>query len=194
MPGEDGSDYMEEVFDPRYVEDYDEAIHGPLSPFDNTPNYQATLEFLRLRWQIKDAPIAECIRVLKDPTDPDSTQQPLVDADGTFHEIAQPPFSYPPTKTMDLNITEMDGFTFELDDTEDKRRDVEVPSLEITSGGDDFISIRQYIEQVHPSLVSVRDAYFDHYGRAMPGRKLPPRTELWFNPVFVYAIEFFLTR
>ncbi|OAQ97886.1 hypothetical protein LLEC1_01519 [Akanthomyces lecanii] len=169
--------------DDKYVDE--DGIYRP-------PIYRSTLQFLRLRWQIKDGPIFQCVRVLDDPEHPASAQQPFQDERGTFHEISTAAFSDPPVKQLTLCITELDGYSNEDENLDGQQSDHEpdAPSLDITSDGHEFVTIRQYIEQVHPWLLSLKEAYFDKFGRAMTGRRLPARTQLWFDPLDVHHIAF----
>lgn len=159
------------------------------------PIYHSAPEVRRLRWEIKNAPAFECVKVINDPEDAGSAQRPFHNVqDGSFHEISTAPFSDPPVKLFTLHIIELDGYPY-VDDNLDSEQEVESnpdrPSLDITSHGEEFISIRQYIEQVHPWLLSVKDEYFEKMGSLMTGVKLPARTQLWFDPTSATGIEFF---
>ncbi|KAJ2976453.1 hypothetical protein NQ176_g4944 [Zarea fungicola] len=159
------------------------------------PTYSSSIEILRLRWEIKDAPPFECVKVIDDVEDAASAQRPFRNArDGSFHEISTASFCDPPVKLFTLQIIELDGYPF-VDDNLDDEHEVESnpdrPLLDITSHGEEYISIRQYIEQVHPWLLSVKDEYFSKLGSLMTGRKLPARTQLWFDPISATGIEFF---
>lgn len=148
---------------------------------------QPSIEFLRLRWQITDGPASACVKVLENPEDAASAQQPLQAADGTLHAISAAPCSNPPTAQLTLQIEEATYLGVEGDVSE-----AAAPSLDITAAaGDDFITIRAYVEQAHPWFVSQRQKHFEGYGYAENGQALPAETELWFDPSSPNVIHFF---
>ncbi|OAR01319.1 hypothetical protein LLEC1_03744 [Akanthomyces lecanii] len=157
---------------------------------DNTglDEAQPSTEFLRLRWQVADGPAAACIKVLEDPEDATSAQQPFQAADGTFHAIGAAPCSSPPTAHLTLQIEEATYLGVEGDASE-----AAAPSREVAAAaGDDFITIRQYVETAHPWFVSQRRKHFEGYGYSENGgQTLPADAEMWFDPSSPNVIHFF---
>lgn len=148
---------------------------------------QPSIDFLRLRWQITDGPALGCVKVLADPEDAASAQQPLQAANGTLHDVAAAPCSNPPTASITLQIEEATYLGVEGEMSEAA---AEAPSLTVKAAGD-FITIKEYVEAAHPWFLAQKQRHFEGYGYGENGQALPAETELWFDPSSPNVIHFF---
>ncbi|CEJ82304.1 hypothetical protein VHEMI02375 [[Torrubiella] hemipterigena] len=149
---------------------------------------EPTPGFLSLRWNFKQGPLSDVIKVLADATDANSDQAPWADKDGKFHDVSELSISDPPISSIRLSVDVLDRdadadengdneAADEEDDSEDKG-----PSLEVKSSSKPFVTIGDYVAAVHPWILSLRDEYLEKRGNEINGEKLPSDTDLWFNP------------
>lgn len=144
----------------------------PDSHFENSHHVRPSLPFLRLRWTIPipksddgdstTLTLSKSVSILEDVYDLRSPQVPFQDQNGQFHEIAALPFSRPPRRELEVTIDRMDGcqewklYTEEEADSPRVEDPESAPRITVRAGeGRDFISIGDYVTQVHPWLVAL---------------------------------------
>lgn len=202
-PGENdplGGDSYVYIYQPVYP-----AELLPDSHFANSPLVRPSLAFLRLRWTIpiptsdsdvSSSSVSRSISVLEDVYDPLSAQVPFQnDENGQYHEIAAMPFSRPPCRKLEAMIDRMDGceewklWTEEEDRVEDPDS---APRITVRAGdGRDFISVGDYVAQVHPWLVALRPQMLKELGLTAGFTEWEEDTQLWIDPTSPQNLKFF---
>lgn len=153
---------------------YDETL--------NTDIPEPTPGFLSLRWNFKQGPLSDVIKVLADATDANSELAPWTDADGKTHDVSQLSISDPPVSSIKLSVDVLDRDADADDEDDDEDEDPNGPLLEVKASSKPFVTIGDYVSAVHPWVLSFRDEYLERRGKEINGEKLPSDTDLWFNP------------
>lgn len=156
--------------------------------------YRPSVDLLRLRWKVeKRRSVLSCVSVLDDGTNADSSpQQPFVTGSADHHPVGEEPFSEPPTKMFNAKIRVLDGVYADdlnrqdsLSAEEQDRQHAMLqddkwhgPCKYITAEGN-FITIREFVEAVHPWLVSLSEEYLKQQGLAILGQPMRSNAWLW---------------
>ncbi|CEJ92003.1 hypothetical protein VHEMI07684 [[Torrubiella] hemipterigena] len=177
----------------------DETYNSDPDEIYSSPQVDTNSTFYRLRWQVRDGPIWENIRVLEDGCKADSTQRPFQNETGRLHEISSLPFSVNPVQAIIVTIQGLNGMQDwkEKDGSWSPRRQDRdsMPRVRVSaSEGRDFVSIGDYVMAVNKLLVSQRSKILKERGLLDDGVEWPPDTELWVDPTSANEINFFNTR
>lgn len=133
----------------------------------------ASTPFHRLRWYLSSAALSASIQILQDATNAASPQQPYT----STHPIRKAALTKPPVSSIKVSIEVLDDYPSawtaahqphaEPDDEEnkalfdaegrvhyccDQHRPRSGPQLEISAGPEEFVTIGQFVEIVHPWL------------------------------------------
>ncbi|SPO07080.1 uncharacterized protein DNG_09774 [Cephalotrichum gorgonifer] len=186
------------------------------NPNPSTPSFEAsieagniprpTFEFQHLRWRI-GGPISTAVRVLNDPTDPNSPQEAYQTSTSAYHTISTSPITKPPISSISVSVDELDRWEEdwgeahephapdEADwDSETEKGDSEPklrtccgehrpkgpPPLLVSASTRPYVTVHDFVTAVHPWISQFEDDIRRLLG-IIEGERLPSHIDLFVN-------------
>ncbi|KAK2595335.1 hypothetical protein QQS21_006935 [Conoideocrella luteorostrata] len=172
------------------------------TPFEDSSKRRiVSPEFLRLRWQVKDGPLSQAIQVLEDATNSASAQQPYQSESGVVHDVARASLCSPPISSITVMVDILNGLNEEkfdeaLEEEDDHDYDDDDgewkgPTMTVKPSGEGFVTVGDYVNAVHPWLMSLREDYLREYAMLHgEDEPLPSDTEVWLVPMRIDMLSF----